>query len=123
MDPHDHAMAPCVPHFNALQGLLTLSDISMEGACITTRFPSAMRFIELNKTDLKVEFHFPLDEPITISVDTKWQKRLKEHTADAEGKITTTTTHLAGIQFKGKSVEFPKKLKLFIRAITEIDTI
>ena len=119
-EPNDFSAPPVFDLYRDVSGWISLGDISAAGCSIKMRFPSVLTVIETGFTDDQAILRLPLQPPMKVCVETRWQKRIKENVANSERQCLEFRV---GILFVNPSSDVQMSIKAYIKQITVADAI
>lgn len=117
---NDVTAPPVFDLYRSVSGWISLGDISVGGCSIKTRFPSVLNLIETGFTDDHAELHLPLQTPIKIRIETRWQKRIRENVTNSERQFLEFRV---GILFVDPPVEALLAIRAYIKQLSVADAI
>ena len=118
----DIAAPPCIYSYADLNNWLPVLDISAGGLCIKTHFPSVLTSIGEKTIDDKARLILPMSDPIEMSVEIRWQRRIKNKFSDGD-KDRHQLDFRFGIEFSDLDEKDALKIKQFLRQLSLADAI
>ena len=113
----DVAAPPIISGRTDLASWISLSDLSLGGACLLTRFKSVVDHIKLAGDLMEGQLILPMTEPISCRVFVRWQKKTTNRLV-SEGEERALIEYRVGIEFDGLSEEQVVKVRQFMRRLS-----
>ena len=112
----DYVSPPFFTNYQKFSSYLPIDNISTEGVCFVSRFPSVFKRIDQQLIDKKSKLILPMTPPISVETNIKWVKSVKNsvNKVNPDQKIIT---YLAGCQFTNLSQEATHNIKKYIQFI------
>ena len=116
----DSTAPPFYPHHFASAPLISLADVSSGGICAITRFPAVCSVLLRGVKDESAKLILPMQEPLAVSIEVRWIKRIKEHiqhTQTAGQASLFSRTYRFGLLFTEQSEPLRLGLKQFMQQL------
>ena len=116
----DSTAPPYYLHHTASAPLISLADVSSGGVCAITRFPALCSVLPRGVKDGAAKLILPMQEPLTVSIEVRWIKRIKEHlqqTQTAGQASLYSRTYRFGLLFTEQSEPLRLGLKQFMQQL------
>ncbi|MBF0440319.1 MAG: PilZ domain-containing protein [Oligoflexales bacterium] len=125
-DPRDIKSPPIIPIYDTMSTWCHVIDLSLGGACFSSRFPSMFENAERIKIDSSAELILPMGTPVLAPFVIKWKKKLittKENINGTSVEGIKSVEFRFGIEFMSNTDELSSSLKLFLRNLAVADAI
>ena len=116
----DSSAPPYYLHHSTAASMISLADVSSGGACAVTRFPALCPVLLRGTKDEAAQLVLPMQEPLAVSIEVRWIKRIKEHiqqTQSAGQASLYSRTYRFGFLFTEQSEPLRFGLKQFIQQL------
>lgn len=118
-DTRDPLAPPYFSHHESLGHLVSIVDVSSNGLCALARFPSMQATVKSGLTDAASFLHLPMLEPIPMSLQFRWVKKIKETVGDAESGIRQIRSYRFGCEFVNPSEDAVLRIRHFIHQLSQ----
>jgi hypothetical protein len=107
--------SPFFDHYRDSAHFLRIQDVSEGGICALSRFPEVLNHVSRGFIDDGARLLLPMMEPVPLKVETRWVKRIRERTNEAEERYSRRA--LIGFEFKSPSDDLTLKIRQFVRSM------
>jgi hypothetical protein len=116
VDGNDIAAPPVFGLYQPLSSWASVGDISFGGICVETRFPSLLNWIESNPMATRASIVFPMMKPISIGLELRWTKRIRERNTAGEAGYSIQKYRM-GLAYINPPREFMLEVGRFIKEL------
>lgn len=119
----DLSSHPVYPIFSDIFKCLPVADISVGGACISTNFPAARKYLSSGFVDKEARLYLPMRAPFQIPIEVRWIKKVSEEIQNENGTSSVHVNNKIGCEFKEVDEHLLKEIRHFMKRISQAEAI
>lgn len=114
---------PFFSHHRDLAAYIGIADLSFGGLCAVTRFPAVNTVLRRGLIDDRAKLVLPMQDPLEVSVEIRWFKRIREHVKGNEEDGTFQRHYRFGVEFISQSEAVKVAVRQFITQVSQAGAI
>lgn len=119
----DPTMPPVFSIYKDMANILIVSDVSLGGLSVATRYPGLYQVLKRGLIDDLSELVLPMQPATRVSIEVRWAKRVKEDMRSHEEKVRSVKTYKFGISFVNPSEDLQIQVQQFIQQLAKSEAI
>ncbi|MCX6130878.1 MAG: hypothetical protein NTX25_17700 [Proteobacteria bacterium] len=118
----DPSSPPFFEAYRSLANLVPIADMSNNGICIQSHFPSFINVLDNIELDPKAGLHLPMSPPIAVKAVIRWKRRIKNRIVEDKSE-RYQLDYRVGIELIELHTDQQLKIRSFLRALSMADAI
>lgn len=120
---NDYQAPPVFESSQDLSALIPVSDISVGGVALISRFPFVSRLIKTTTSSERAFLYLPMTAPIALDGSIRWNRQVAENTQAIAGQLRVITSYKFGLQFVDPNQTLQNHVQMFIQRLSQADAI
>lgn len=116
---HDLLAQPFFPHTAHLASNIGAADISSEGICLSSIFPSFLDAVQREKHIKGALIHLPMHLPIPVDMKYCWIKTIRKESPYKKAQGKTSKIYTVGCSFTEPSSDLIHAIHLFVKQVQD----